>query len=46
MPKTFYYTQEILFRTILFGKEYYWMKDVDGTIYLAPIDEKGNPALT
>ena len=46
MPKTFYYSQEILFRTTLFGKDYYWMKDVDGKIYLARIDKNGNPDLT
>ena len=35
MKKQMYYTQEILFQTNLFGKDYFWMKDVDGTIYLA-----------
>lgn len=35
MPKTYYYTQEVLFQTELFGKTYFWMKDVDGTIWLA-----------
>jgi len=33
--KNMYMGQEILFRTILFGKSYFWMKDGDGTIYLA-----------
>ncbi len=40
MNKTMYYTQEILFATKLFGKDYFWMKDVDGTIYLAKAVDK------
>lgn len=26
--------QKILFKTSLFGKDYFWMEDVDGTTYL------------
>lgn len=43
MPKVKYFSQEVLAKTELFGKEYYWMKDVDGTIYLVGTDENGNP---
>lgn len=35
MTKTYYFTQEVLFQTTLFGRDYFWMKDVDGKIYLA-----------
>lgn len=35
MTKNMWFTQEILFETELFGKKYFWMKDVDGKIYLA-----------
>lgn len=31
--------------TWLFGKEYYWLRDVDGTIYLAHVGEDGLPRL-
>lgn len=34
MAKQTYMGQEILFRTHLFGKDYFWMKDGDGTVYL------------
>lgn len=34
MKKVKYYTQTVLFQTNLFGKDYFWMQDVDGTIYL------------
>lgn len=30
-----YMGQKILFETSLFGKDYFWMQDGDGTIYLA-----------
>ena len=35
MKKQMWFTQEILLETSLFGKDYFWMKDVDGHIYLA-----------
>lgn len=38
--------QRITARTELAGKEYYWMRDTDGTNYLAKIDEHGNPDLS
>jgi hypothetical protein len=41
--KQFYLGQEILASTVLFGKEYYWMKDGDGTIYLVKIGPTGEP---
>lgn len=43
MPKVKYFSQEVLSKTFLFGKIYYWMKDVDGTIYLVKSDNEGNP---
>jgi hypothetical protein len=27
----------------LFGKEYVWLQDHDGTIYILPLDENGVP---
>lgn len=45
MSKTYWKTQEVLFATRLFGKDYVWLKDVDGTIYLLPLDEDGQPVL-
>lgn len=44
--KVYWYTQEVLFETHLFGKPYYWLKDIDGHIYLAKQDENGNPDLS
>jgi hypothetical protein len=44
--KVYWHTQEVLFQTHLFGKDYFWMKDGDGTVYLAKIDENGNPDLS
>lgn len=41
-----YLTQKITARTELAGKEYFWMRDLDGTDYLAKIDENGNPDFT
>lgn len=38
-----YMGQKVLFSTRLFGKDYYWMQDVDGVIYLAHQDEHGLP---
>jgi len=29
-----WYTQKVLFQTHLFGKDYFWMEDVDGQTYL------------
>jgi hypothetical protein len=36
-------SQKITFVTNLFGKDYYWMRDTDGTDYLAKIGPDGNP---
>ena len=38
-----YLTQTVLFKTHLFGKDYFWMKDTDGTHYLVHEDENGLP---
>lgn len=46
MKKVMWFSQEVLNETYLFGKLYFWMKDVDGTIYLVRKDENGNPDLT
>lgn len=35
--------QKLLYKTILFGKEYYWLQDIDSTIYLLPVGEDGKP---
>lgn len=40
-----WYSQKVLFHTVLFGKPYYWMEDVDGTIHLVRSDDEGNPVL-
>lgn len=45
MAKQMWHTQEVLFATVLFGKDYVWMKDVDGTIYLNRLDDEGQPVL-
>jgi hypothetical protein len=37
--------QTITHLTELFGKRYYWMHDIDGTVYLAGIDDEGNPVI-
>lgn len=29
----------ILFHTVLFGKDYMWMQDIDGTIYLERMEK-------
>jgi hypothetical protein len=34
MAKQTYLGQEVLFQTSLYGKDYVWMKDGDGTVYL------------
>lgn len=44
--KNMWFSQEVLFKTFLFGKEYFWMKDIDGTVYLAKVGADGNPDLT
>jgi len=41
--KNLYMGQEVLFKTVLFDKEYFWMKDGDGVIYLAKVGEDGLP---
>ena len=52
MKKQKWFTQTILFKTYLpaggwaKGREYFFMQDVDGTIYLAKVDENGNPDLS
>lgn len=43
MKKELYHGQEILFRTNLYGKDYFWMKDIEGTIYLVRMGEDGLP---
>lgn len=43
MKKQYYMGQEILFLTTLFGKQYYWMRDGDGVVYLAHVGENGQP---
>lgn len=40
-----YFTQTVLFKTHLFGKNYFWMKDVDGQIYLTHENEDGLPEI-
>lgn len=46
LKKQKWFTQTVLFKTHLFGKDYFWMQDVDGTVYLAKVDENGNPDLS
>jgi hypothetical protein len=36
-------TQIVTAKTELFDKEYFWMKDVDESIYLLPVGEDGEP---
>lgn len=43
MAKQYYMSQEVLFQTTLFGKQYFWMKDGDGVIYLAKVGDDGQP---
>lgn len=40
-----YFTQTVLFKTHLFGKDYFWMEDVDGTTYLVHENEDGLPEI-
>ena len=35
--------QKVQFMTVLFGKEYYWLRDGDGTVYLAKVGKNGLP---
>lgn len=35
--------QEVLFYTWHYGKEYMWLKDIDGTHYMVRVDEQGKP---
>ena len=42
---TKWHSQRVEFLTFLFGKEYYWMRDGDGTVYLARVGKNGNPEL-
>ena len=53
MAKTqYWYNQKVLFRTHLpagdwaKGRDYYFMEDVDGTIYIAKVGLDGNPDLS
>jgi hypothetical protein len=39
MTKEKYFTQDIIGTTILFNKYYFWMRDVDKTIYLIKAKE-------
>ena len=36
-------TQKVEFLTSLFDREYYWMRDVDGKVYLAKVGKDGTP---
>ena len=38
--------QRLLYKTILFNKTYFWLKDIDGTHYLLPEGEDGKPDFT
>jgi hypothetical protein len=38
--------QKMLAATELFGRQYYWMQDGDGTTYLVPVGEDGRPDFT
>lgn len=42
-PGQFVAGQELLYKFELFGKEYYMLRDIDGTKYSTKIDEYGNP---
>lgn len=41
-----YATQKITARAEFYGKSYFWMEDIDGTIYLVREDENGIPDLS
>ena len=38
--------QKVDLLTVLFGKEYYWLRDGDGTVYLAKVGKDGLPNLS
>jgi len=38
--------QKVICKTELFGKEYYYMRDHDGSVYLVRIGENGYPDFT
>lgn len=40
--KVMYYTQEVLFHTEHYGKPYFWLKDVDGHVYMVRATETAN----
>lgn len=41
--KSEYMGQKVLFKTWLYGKDYVWLQDGDGTIYLVRLGEDGLP---
>ena len=41
-----YMGQEVICKTELFDKEYYYLRDHDGTVYLTRIKEDGTPDFT
>lgn len=43
MAKNTWAGQEVLAKTTLFEKDYVWLKDGDGTIYLIRLDENDQP---
>ena len=43
MKRQFYMGQEFLFTTFKWGKWYAFFKDLDGTHYMVPLDENGEP---
>lgn len=46
MPKQYYMGQKVLYLTTLFGKQYFWMQDGDGVVYLAKVGDDGQPDFT
>lgn len=40
--KQYWHTQEVLFLTEHFGKPYFYLKDIDGTIYIAKAKQVGD----
>jgi hypothetical protein len=42
--KTYMQGQLVQFKTLLFDKWYYWMVDGDGTTYLTPENDEGQPS--
>ena len=42
---TVWMNQKVEFLTNLFGKEYYWMKDPTGVVYLARVGTDGLPSI-